>query len=97
MSATVCRDLQCRGRSPRTVTLKPLSGLILALLAISAVASIRVTHDPAGAVVSPPSLASEPAEWGGSSTFVVFPGAGVSARTGAGIKLARARILRITP
>jgi hypothetical protein len=89
--------LQSRGRSPRIVTLKPLSGLILAILAISAVASIRVTHDPAGAVVSPPSLASEPAEWGGSSTFVVFPGASASAGTGAGIKLARTRILRITP
>jgi hypothetical protein len=97
MSATVCRDLQGGGRSPRTVTLKPLSGLILAILAIAAAASIRVTHDPAGAVVSPPSLASEPAEWGGSSTFVVFPGASVSAGTGAGIKLARTRILRITP
>lgn len=96
MSAIVCPDLQCRGRSARTVTIKPVTGLILAVLAISAAASIRVTHDPAAAGVSPPSLATEPAASGGS-TFVVFPSAGVSAGTAAGIKLPRPRILRITP
>jgi hypothetical protein len=96
VSATICSNLQCQGRSARTATIKPVAGLILAVLAISAAASIRVTHDPAGAGVSQPSLSTESASSGGS-TFVVFPSAGMSAGTAAGIKPARPRILRITP
>jgi len=96
VSATICSNLQCQGRSARTATIKPVTGLILAVLAISAAASIRVTHDPAGAGDSPPSPRTESAASGGS-TFVVFPSAGMSAGTAASIKPPRPRILRITP
>ena len=95
MSAAVCSNLRCRVRSARTVTTKPLTGLtILVVLAISVAASIRVTHDSVGAAVSPPSLTSATS---GGSAFLVVPGLGASSGTAAGIKLARPRILRITP
>jgi hypothetical protein len=97
VSAAVCPHLQCRVRGARTVTTKPLVGLmIVAVLAVSAAASVRVTHDPGSTAISPPSLRPEPAT-SGESAFLVFPSLGASGGTAAGIKLARPRILRITP
>lgn len=96
MSATICPDLQRRGRSARIVTIKPLTRLILAVLAIAAAASIRVSHDPVSPAVSPSYVSTEPTASDGSD-FLVFPGAAVSAATVAGVRLPRPRILRITP
>ena len=95
MSAAVCTNLRCRAPNARTITTKPLTGLmIVVVLAISVAASIRVTHDSVGAAVSPPSLAPATS---GASAFLVVPGLGAPGGTAAGIKLARPRILRITP
>jgi hypothetical protein len=77
-------------------TIKPLTGLILAVLAIVAVASVRVTHDPVDPAVSPSYLDAEPVA-SDEAAFLVFPSAAAPAATAAGIRLSRVRILRITP
>jgi len=75
--------------------MRPRAGLvILAMLVISAAASIRVTDDSVSAAGSPPVQSSEQKTPDGSA-FLVFPKAAAGA-TIAGIKSQRPRILRIT-
>jgi len=95
VSAAACSSLQCRVRRARAITIRPRVGLvILAALAISVAASIRVTDDSVTAAGSPPVQISEQKALAGSA-FLVFPKA-AAGTTVAGIKSQRPRILRIT-
>ena len=95
MSAAVCSTLQCRGRGARGVGTRSRVGLILAILVLSAVASIRVTDDSGAAAASSRVSNSVHGTTDGSA-FLVFRRSAAPGATIAGVKSQRPRILRIT-